>query len=96
MEDRIGNVHVGEVLKEEFLDPMGISSYRLAKDIEVQQTRISQIISGKRGMSVDTALRLGKYFGISAQFWMNLQISYDLEEKKRKLEDVLNRIPHAS
>ena len=96
MEERIGNVHAGEVLKEEFLDPMGISPYRLAKDIEVQQTRISQIISGKRGLSVDTALRLGKYFGMSAKFWMNLQISYDLEEEKKKLEEVLNRIPHAS
>jgi len=71
-------IHPGEILLEEFLRPMGISQYRLAKDISVPQRRISEITQGKRSISADTALRLGRYFGMEAQFWLNLQSRYDL------------------
>ena len=83
---KIQPVHPGEVLLEEFLNPMGISQYRLAKDISVPARRINEIIHGKRSISVDTALRLSRYFGISERFWLNLQIRYDLEIQKDKLE----------
>jgi addiction module HigA family antidote len=79
-------IHPGEILLEEFLRPMGISQYRLAKDISVPQRRISEITQGKRSISADTALRLGRFFGMEAQFWMNLQSRYDL----LKAEDVLD------
>jgi len=72
-------MHPGEILLEEFLKPMGITQYRLAKDISVQPTRINQIVKGKTSISADTALRLGRYFQMSAQFWLNLQAHYDLE-----------------
>ena len=72
-------IHPGEILIEEFLKPMGISQYRLAKDISVPPRRINEIVHGKRSISADTALRLGRFFGISAQFWLNLQIRFDLE-----------------
>jgi len=71
-------IHPGEVLLEEFLLPMGISQYRLAKDISVPQRRISEITQGKRSITADTALRLGRFFGMEAQFWLNLQSRYDL------------------
>jgi addiction module HigA family antidote len=71
--ERLPNIHPGEVLKEEFLNPMGISAYRLAKDTGIPQTRISEIIKGKRRVTADTALRLAKYFGMSARFWLGLQ-----------------------
>lgn len=71
-------VHPGEVLAEEFMNPMEISQYRLAKDISVAPRRINEIVHGKRAVSADTALRLGRYFGISPQFWLNLQSHYDL------------------
>ena len=71
-------IHPGEILLEEFLRPMGISQYRLAKDIGVPQRRISEITQGKRAITADTALRLGRYFGMEAQFWLNLQSRYDL------------------
>ena len=83
---KIQPVHPGEVLLEEFLNPMGISQYRLAKDISVPARRINEIIHGKRSISVDTALRLSRYFGISERFWLNLQIRYDLEIQKDRLE----------
>ena len=83
---KIQPVHPGEVLLEEFLKPMGISQYRLAKDISVPARRINEIIHGKRSISVDTALRLSRYFGISERFWLNLQIRYDLEIQKDRLE----------
>lgn len=83
---KIQPVHPGEVLLEEFLKPMGISQYRLAKDISVPARRINEIIHGKRSVSVDTALRLSRYFGISERFWLNLQIRYDLEIQKDRLE----------
>jgi antitoxin HigA-1 len=79
-------VHPGEILMEEFLQPMGISQYRLAKDISVHPRRINQIIHGKRAISADTALRLSRYFGLSERFWLNLQARYDLEKEKDRLE----------
>jgi addiction module HigA family antidote len=74
------NIHPGEVLKEEFLAPLQISAYRLAKDIGIPQTRISEILKGNRSITADTALRLSIYFGNSAKFWLGLQADYDLEE----------------
>ena len=82
-------IHPGEVLKEEFLKPFGISQYRLAKDIHVGPIRISEIIHGKRSISADTALRLSKYFGNSAEFWLNLQAHYDLQIQRYKLKNEL-------
>jgi addiction module HigA family antidote len=79
-------MHPGEILLEEFLKPMGITQYRLAKDIRVQPTRINQIVRGKTGVSADTALRLGRYFQMSAQFWLNAQAHYDLELARDRLE----------
>ncbi len=79
-------VHPGEILQEEFLKPMGITQYRLAKDIAVQPTRINQIIKGRLGVTADTALRLGRHFGMSPQFWLNLQSHYDLERARERLE----------
>ena len=72
-------LHPGKILLEEFLQPMGISQYRLAKDISVPPRRINEIVHGKRGVTADTALRLGKFFSMTPQFWMNLQGRYDLE-----------------
>lgn len=72
-------IHPGEILIEEFLDPMGISQYRLAKDISVDPRRINEIVHGQRSITADTAFRLGRYFGMSPQFWLNLQSHYDLE-----------------
>lgn len=82
-EKRLNNIHPGEVLLEEFLEPMHISAYRLSKDIGVPQTRISMILKGERGITADTALRLSKYFGTSSKFWLGLQNDYDLEESKK-------------
>ena len=79
MRRKMKPIHPGEVLREEFLKPMGITQYRLALDISVQATRINQIVRGKAGISADTALRLGRYFQVSPQFWLNLQARYDLE-----------------
>ena len=89
---RLANVHPGEILLEEFLKPMEITAYRLSKSIGIPQTRTSQIIKGKRGITVDTALRLSKYFGNSPKFWLGLQDDYDLEEQTNKLENELNKI----
>ena len=79
MRRKMKPIHPGEVLREEFLKPMGITQYRLALDIHVQAIRINQIVRGKSGISADTALRLGRYFRVSPQFWLNLQARYDLE-----------------
>ena len=79
-------MHPGEVLLEEFLEPLGISQYRLAKDISVPARRINEIVHGKRSITADTALRLSRYFGLSDRFWLNLQAGYDLELEKDKLE----------
>lgn|SRR5690606_7009570 len=78
---KLANVHPGEVLNLEFLQPLGISAYRLSKDLKIPQTRISEIIKGKRRITADTALRLSKYFGNSAKFWLGLQVDYDIEEE---------------
>ncbi len=85
--EKLPNIHPGEVLKEEFLDPMGISAYRLAKDTGIPQTRVADIIHGRRRVTADTALRLGKYFGVSARFWLGLQDDYDLEEELETKEE---------
>ncbi len=90
--NRIPNIHPGEILLEDFLKPMNITAYRLAKETRLDQTRISEIIKGKRGISTDTALRLAKFFGNSPEFWMNAQLHYDLEEKKRTLAGELAKI----
>jgi addiction module HigA family antidote len=90
--ERLENIHPGEVLLEEFLVPLKISGYRLAKDTEIPQTRISQIIKGNRRITADTALRLGSYFGNSAKFWLGLQDDYDIEEGKNTKMDVLHKI----
>jgi addiction module HigA family antidote len=74
------NIHPGEILQEEFLTPMGISAYRLAKETFIPQTRISEIIKGKRRITADTALRFSRFFGTSAKFWLGLQDDFDLEE----------------
>lgn len=86
-------IHPGEILMEEFLQPLGITQYRLAKDICVPARRINEIIHGKRGISADTALRLSHYFGTSERFWLNLQSRYDLEREKDVLGDRLASIP---
>ena len=83
-------VHPGEVLMEEFLEPMGISQYRLARDISVPPRRINEIVHGKRAITADTALRLSRYFGVSDRFWLNLQASYDLDVQRDKLGDRLD------
>ena len=87
-------IHPGEVLLEEFLKPMEISQYRLAKDISVPPRRINEIVHGKRAISADTALRLSQYFGTSERFWMNLQTRYDLEIEKDRLGDRLIKEIH--
>ena len=79
-------IHPGEILLEEFLKPMSISQYQLAKDVSVSARRINDIVHGKRSISADTAIRLSRYFGLSERFWLNLQTSYDLEMEKDKLE----------
>lgn len=91
-------IHPGEILLEEFLQPMEISQYRLAKDISVPQRRISEITQGKRSITADTALRLGRFFSMEAQFWLNLQSRYDLLRAEAGLEKRLEIevTPHAA
>ena len=88
-EKKLPPIHPGEILLEEFLEPMGISQYRLAKDISVPPRRINEIVHGKRAITADTALRLSRYFGMSERFWINLQARYDLEVEKDRLKDRL-------
>ena len=88
---KISPVHPGEILKEEFLDPMGLSQYRLAKDISVPPRRLNEIVHGKRSITADTALRLGRFFEISPQFWTNLQAHYDLEKESENLGEKLSK-----
>jgi addiction module HigA family antidote len=88
-------IHPGVILMEEFLKPMGISQYRLAKDISVPPRRINEIVHGKRGITADSALRLGRFFGMSPQFWLNIQSRYDLEVAEDLLEDRLSKEVHA-
>jgi len=80
--EKLQNVHPGEVLLHEFLEPLGISAYRLSKDLKIPQTRVSQIIKGNRRITADTALRLSKYFGTSAKFWLGLQNDFEIEEER--------------
>lgn len=82
---RLAPITPGEVLKEEFLDPLELSSSRVARDLDVPAGRLSEIINGKRAITADTALRLEKYFGVSAQFWLNLQSKYDLKIARREI-----------
>jgi addiction module HigA family antidote len=91
-------IHPGEILREEFLLPMGVTQYRLAKEIGVPARRINEIVHGKRAISADTALRLSRYFGTSERFWINLQGRYDIEVEKDLLADRLDREvrPHAA
>lgn len=88
-------IHPGEILIEEFLKPMGISQYRLAKDISVPPRRINEIVHGKRSITADTALRLGRFFEIAPQFWLNLQNRFDLEVTEDLLADRLDKEVHA-
>ncbi len=92
---KLAPIHPGEILMEEFLKPMEVSQYRLAKDISVSARRINEIVQGKRSITPDTALRLSKFFGLSERFWINLQARYDLETEKDKLKDRLSKEVHA-
>lgn len=87
----MGPIHPGEILLKEFLEPMGITQYRLSKDISVVPRRINEIVHGKRAITADTALRLSRYFGTSERFWMNLQIRYDMELQKDLLGNRLEK-----
>jgi addiction module HigA family antidote len=90
--NRLQNIHPGEILQLEFLEPLNITPYRLSKDIGVSQTRISEILSFKRSITTDTALRLSHYFGNSAQFWLNLQAQYDIRQALEENAEVYNQI----
>ncbi|HCF64520.1 MAG TPA: HigA family addiction module antitoxin [Ferruginibacter sp.] len=89
---KLKNIHPGEILAEEFLAPLEITAYRLSKDIGIPQTRISEILKGNRRITADTALRLSKYFGNSAKFWLGLQDDFDIEEEFRVKAKELNSI----
>lgn len=84
-------IHPGEILLEDFMKPLGLSQYRLAKDIGVTPIRISQIVNGKRSITVDTAMRLARYFGTSAAVWLRLQVRYDLEVAEREISEQIKR-----
>lgn len=91
---RLRNIHPGEILLEEFLLPLNISAYRLAKDIRIPQTRISEILKGNRRITADTALRLSQYFGTSPKFWLGLQDDFDIEEEFLSKEEEFQSIRH--
>jgi len=88
---KLSPIHPGEILQEEFLSPLGVSEYRLAKETSVPPRRINEIVRGSRSISADTALRLARYFGTSERFWLNLQARYDLEVEKDRLGSRLKR-----
>ena len=92
--DRIPDITPGEILYEEFLIPMHITAYRLAKDTKIPATRISEIIKSRRKITADTALRFSAYFGNSAEFWVGIQAEYDLRRERRRISDELMTIPH--
>ncbi len=92
-EERLDNIHPGEILLEEFLKPMHLSAYRLAKETGIPATRISQIIHSRRSITADTALRFSRFFGTSPEFWLGLQNAYDIEEVERTKASELNCIP---
>ena len=94
--EKLPNIHPGEVLKEEFLEPLKISAYRLSKETFIPQTRISEIIHGRRRITADTALRFAKFFCTSAKFWMGLQDDYELEEQKEKSKQEIQDIKNYS
>ena len=94
-EVRLPNITPGEILREEFLLPMGITAYRLSKDTRMPPTRVSQILKGHRRITADTALRLSRYFGNSAEFWLGIQDEYDLRDQEDELSEELARIPRA-
>jgi addiction module HigA family antidote len=91
MDELLSPIHPGEVLLEDFMKPLGLSQYRLAKDIGVTPIRISQIVNGQRAITVDTALRLARYFGTSPEVWLRLQVRYDLEMAERELRERIDR-----
>jgi addiction module HigA family antidote len=90
--EKLKNIHPGEVLKEEFLEPLEISAYRLSKETFIPQTRISEILKGNRRITADTALRLSKFFGTTAKFWLGLQDDYDIEEENNSKSSVFENI----
>lgn len=90
--EKLKNIHPGEILSEEFLNPLGVSAYRLAKETFIPKTRISEIIKGNRRITADTALRLSKFFGTSPKFWLGLQADYDLEEEQSQKSNELEKI----
>ena len=92
--EKLANVHPGEILNLEFLKPLGITAYRLSKDLGIPQTRVSEIIKGNRRITADTALRLSKYFRNSPKFWLGIQDDYDIEEESFQKEKELNSIKH--
>jgi addiction module HigA family antidote len=89
---KLPNIHPGDVLREDFLVPLGMTAYRLAQGIGMQQTAVSEILNGKRSITPATALRLGRFFGIEPEFWLNLQATYDLEEERDRMADRLAAI----
>ena len=92
MKRKLDLIFPGTILREEFMEPLGVTAYKLSKEIKVQQTAISQIIKGSRRITVDMALRFSKYFGNSAQFWLNLQNNFDLESETEKKEYLIREI----
>ena len=90
--EKLANAHPGEILNLEFLEPLKITAYRLSKDLKIPQTRISEIIKGRRRITADTALRLSKYFGNSAKFWLGLQNDFDIEKKRNEKKAELDEI----
>jgi antitoxin HigA-1 len=95
MPSRVTWPHPGEILKEEFLDPMGLTQYKLAQALHVQQTRIGEIVAGTRAITAETGLLLSAFFGTSEAFWMNLQVDYDRRVAKHKIADKLKQVkPH--
>jgi len=90
--ENISNVHPGEILEKEFLEPLNITAYKLAKAVDVQQTRISLIIKGERGITADTAMRFSKFFGTTPEFWMNLQREFDLRKFRSEKIAVIDKI----
>jgi addiction module HigA family antidote len=95
MKKKMPPIHPGEILAEEFLAPLGITQYRLAKDISVPARRINEIVHGQRSVTADTALRFGRYFNMSPQFWLNLQAHYDLDEAEDRIGSRLDEEVHA-
>lgn len=92
--EKLENIHPGTILFYEFLEPLEITAYRLSKDLKIPQTRISEIIKGNRRITADTALRLSKYFGNSAKFWLGIQDDFDIEEGQKLKKIELNKIQH--